>query len=346
MPEYTFRTLFCSRVELARMQVAVIGAGIAGLSAARELAALGAGVVILEVQHRIGGRALTYSRDGFTADMGIQTYTPRGMRFEDAIRLAGDEALPIAGEIFLHAEGRPLPGSPERNREVRYTFQLGNHRLAEILSQGVDVRLETRVERICKIKGNFRVADVEADAVILTPPIPETERLLRTAGDKRNLARAAYRPCISIALAYRAVLKPRPYYALLAEDRMEPVLWLSIENLKCPGRAPDGWTLVVVQTGPAYSRAHLATPEEELVRTVSRAVRRLFAGELGEPEWYHVVRWQQSQPERVVLFESANQQGGRLIVAGDGTLAGRAENAYETGLLAARLAVERVRGTV
>lgn len=328
------------------MRVAVIGAGIAGLSAARELAALGAEAIVLEAQRRIGGRALTYSRDGFTADMGIQTYTPRGMRFEDAIRLAGDEALPIAGEIFLHAEGRPTPGSPERNREVRYTFQLGNHRLAEILSEGLDIRLETLVERIVKVRGRFRVADVEADAVILTPPIPETERLLRTAGDKRNLARAAYRPCISVALAYRAVLKPRPYYALLAEDRMEPVLWVSIENLKCPGRAPDGWTLLVAQTGPSYSRSHLSTPDDDLVRTVSRTLRRIFAGELTEPEWYHVVRWERSQPERVVLFESANQQGGRLIVAGDGTLAGRAENAYETGLLAARLAVERVRGAV
>lgn len=337
---------FVPGVEFDAMRVAVIGAGIAGLSAARELLALGVETVVFEAEQRIGGRALTHSRDGFTADMGIQTYTPRGMHLEEAIRLAGDEALLIAGEIFLHAEGRPIPGSADRNREARYTFQLGNHRLAEILAQGLNVRLETPVERILKAKGAFRVADVEVDAVILTPPMPEAQRLLRTVGDKRNLAGAAYRPCISLALAYRAVLRPRPYYALLAEDRMEPVLWISIENLKCPGRAPDGWTLLVVQTGPAFSRSHLSTPDGELVRTISRAVRRIFAGELTEPEWFHVVRWEQSQPERVVLFENANQQGGRLIVAGDGTLAGRAENAYETGLLAARLAVERIRGAV
>lgn len=327
------------------MRVAVIGAGIAGLSAARELASLGAEAVVFEAEHRVGGRALTFSQDGFTADMGIQTYTPRGMSIEDAIRLAGPEALPIAGEICLHAQGRVIPGSQEQNQQVRYTFLQGNHRLAEILAQGVNVQLGTPVEALHKAKGTYRVAGEEVDAVILTPPTPETERLLRTAGDKRNLAGATYRPCISIALAYRATLKPRPYYALLAEDRMEPVLWVSIENLKCPGRAPHGWTLLVAQTGPSYSRSHMATADEALVRTVSRTVRRIFAGELDKPEWAHVVRWERSQPERVVLFDSANQQGGRLIVAGDGTLAGRAENAYETGLRAAHLAVERVRGT-
>lgn len=327
------------------MRIAVIGAGIAGLSAARELASLGADAVVFEAEKRVGGRALTYNRDGFTADMGIQTYTPRGMRLEDAIRLAGDEAVPIPGDIFLHVEGRAVPGSPQRNQEMRFTFQSGNHRLAEILAQGVDIRLGVPIEKIRKTKGAFRVGEEEVDAVILTPPMPETQRLLSTAGDKRNLAGAAYRPCISIALAYRAVLKPRPYYALLAEDRMEPVLWVGIENLKCAGRAPDGWTLLVAQTGPSYSRSHMATADDALVRTVSRTVRRIFAGELDKPEWSHVVRWERSQPERVVLFDNANQQGGRLIVAGDGTLAGRAENAYETGLRAAHLAVERVRGT-
>ncbi|MER3413856.1 MAG: hypothetical protein C4341_06385 [Armatimonadota bacterium] len=327
------------------MRVAVVGAGIAGLGAARELASLGAEAVVFEAQQSTGGRALTYSRDGFVADMGVQTYTPRGMHLENAIRLAGEEALPIAGEIFLHAEGRSIPGSPERNQAPRYTFRRGNHRLAEILAEGLDVRLGVPIQEIRKVKGVFRLAQEEVDAVILTPPMPEIERLLRTAGDKRNLSGAAYRPCISVALAYPVTLKPRPYYALLAEDRMEPVLWVGIENLKCPGRAPAGWTLLVAQTGPSYSRSHFTTPDKSVVRTVSRTVRRIFGDELGEPEWFHIVRWAQSQPERVVLFDNANHQGGRLIVAGDGTLAGRAENAYETGLKAAHLAVERVRGT-
>jgi monoamine oxidase len=52
------------------IDVAVIGAGAAGLSAARRLAAAGVAVAVLEARDRIGGRAHTVERDGFGLDLG------------------------------------------------------------------------------------------------------------------------------------------------------------------------------------------------------------------------------------------------------------------------------------
>ncbi|MDP3404708.1 MAG: NAD(P)/FAD-dependent oxidoreductase [Brevundimonas sp.] len=52
------------------IDVAVIGAGAAGLSAARRLAAAGVAVVVLEARDRIGGRAQTVGREGFGLDLG------------------------------------------------------------------------------------------------------------------------------------------------------------------------------------------------------------------------------------------------------------------------------------
>ena len=54
-----------------RFEVAVIGAGAAGLAAAKELAAQGIRFVLLEASHRIGGRAHTeYPPDGAPFDLG------------------------------------------------------------------------------------------------------------------------------------------------------------------------------------------------------------------------------------------------------------------------------------
>ena len=52
------------------IDVAVIGAGAAGLSAARRLAKAGVTVVVLEARDRIGGRAHTAIREGMPLDLG------------------------------------------------------------------------------------------------------------------------------------------------------------------------------------------------------------------------------------------------------------------------------------
>lgn len=54
----------------AKTDIAVIGAGIAGLAAARLLADRGIAVAVLEARNRLGGRAFTDNRFGFPVDLG------------------------------------------------------------------------------------------------------------------------------------------------------------------------------------------------------------------------------------------------------------------------------------
>jgi len=52
--------------------VAVVGAGVAGLVAARHLADAGADVTVFERREEVGGRVRTHREDGFTIDRGFQ----------------------------------------------------------------------------------------------------------------------------------------------------------------------------------------------------------------------------------------------------------------------------------
>ncbi|AKU06930.1 NAD(P)/FAD-dependent oxidoreductase [Haloferax gibbonsii] len=52
--------------------IAVVGAGLAGLVAARHLAADGADVTVVERRDDVGGRVRTRTKDGFTLDRGFQ----------------------------------------------------------------------------------------------------------------------------------------------------------------------------------------------------------------------------------------------------------------------------------
>ncbi|MDP2883771.1 MAG: FAD-dependent oxidoreductase [Ignavibacteria bacterium] len=60
------------RSATASRSVVVVGAGIAGLTAAYRLSKLGVDVTVLEASERVGGRMSTVRRDGYLIDRGAQ----------------------------------------------------------------------------------------------------------------------------------------------------------------------------------------------------------------------------------------------------------------------------------
>jgi monoamine oxidase len=83
--------------------VVVVGAGFAGLAAARRLAAAGATVIVLEARDRVGGRTETIDVDGIPVDIGGQWVGPG----QDRLYALADElgvetfAQPTAGDTVL-----------------------------------------------------------------------------------------------------------------------------------------------------------------------------------------------------------------------------------------------------
>ena len=83
--------------------VAVIGAGVAGLSAAFHLAEAGRRVVVLEAQERVGGRILT--RSG--VELGAEFIHGRPKVTFDLLRMAHIERSTLDGEHWELVNGRP-----------------------------------------------------------------------------------------------------------------------------------------------------------------------------------------------------------------------------------------------
>ncbi|XP_063362465.1 lysine-specific histone demethylase 1A [Cydia amplana] len=61
-----------------RPKVIIIGAGVSGLAAARQLQSFGCEVVILEGRDRVGGRVVTYRKGPYVADLGAMVVTGLG----------------------------------------------------------------------------------------------------------------------------------------------------------------------------------------------------------------------------------------------------------------------------
>ncbi len=102
--------------------VAVVGAGLAGLTAARVLKRAGVGVRVLEAERNVGGRVRSRFIEGFTVDRGFQvlfTAYPAAQRQLDFGRL---ELQPIPpGAVICRDGRRERVGDPLRDPQSLFS---------------------------------------------------------------------------------------------------------------------------------------------------------------------------------------------------------------------------------
>ncbi|MBX9942824.1 MAG: FAD-dependent oxidoreductase [Reyranella sp.] len=119
--------------------VAVIGAGVAGLAAARALMAAGKSVQVIEARERIGGRAFTDGTTfGFPFDHGAQWIEAGKINPAMAIvREASARAILDRSEQALYLAGKEL--SKDDYARFEKIAQEATRRIAEALKQQPDV---------------------------------------------------------------------------------------------------------------------------------------------------------------------------------------------------------------
>lgn len=95
-----------------RVEVAVVGAGIAGLTAAHDLAAGGVDVAVLEAGDRVGGKLRARELAGHATDVGADALLARHRAGVELARRLGLELVhPATGDVQLYVDGslRSLP---------------------------------------------------------------------------------------------------------------------------------------------------------------------------------------------------------------------------------------------
>ncbi|HEY3185909.1 MAG TPA: FAD-dependent oxidoreductase, partial [Solirubrobacteraceae bacterium] len=98
-----------ARRRTVRADVAIVGAGLAGLTAARELTRAGHSVTVLEARDRVGGRTLNEGIGrGHTVDAGAQFAGPTQDHILALAKAVGVKTFPTynAGENVLYLDGQ------------------------------------------------------------------------------------------------------------------------------------------------------------------------------------------------------------------------------------------------
>ncbi len=308
-------------------QILIVGAGIAGLTAARQLSDAGLRVVVCDKGRGVGGRMATRRIGEQRFDHGAQYFSAISPRFREAV--AGWVADGIAEEWFQ------MNGTP------RYRGRNGMNAIAKHLAAGLDIRLATRVVSVVP-DGNHWQAITEggerfsAAGLILTAPVPQSLDILGDCKDllPSSLPSVSYHPCFALM----AVLDGPSGLAAPGFQRIQegPLTWIADNTKKGITAGPGALTL---HASPLFSRVNFDAPATEVAEQMIEAAGPWLGG-ARIAEW-QLHRWRyslvsSSGPEPCFFSPSP----APLVLAGDAFGGARIEGAFLSGCAAALALIE------
>jgi phytoene dehydrogenase-like protein len=282
-----------------RPRAVIVGAGLAGLGCASDLAAAGATVTVLEAGDAVGGRMRTDRQAGFLLDRGFQVFNTSYPQVQRRLDLRALQLCPFTPGMLLHTgKGRVRFADPTRRPVQAADVLLGQLAGArDLAALGVlsarDMLLPARLIKHAKDRA--------------------TMTALAGAGISSELIERFFRPFLAgvfledeletssrfFHLVWRSMLRgtlclPRPGIQAVP-DQLAGALPLGTVRTRTPvsGLTDDGVLLadgsemradvVVVATGPAAAAELLPGLSVPATRTVTTIYHAAAVSPLAEP---------------------------------------------------------------
>lgn len=308
------------------MNITVVGAGLSGLIAARELATQGHSVVVVDKGRGVGGRLATRRIGDAVFDHGAQFFTVRDPRFQAIVD--GWLADGVV-RVWCHGFGTEQDGFP------RYVGTAGMTSIAKHLAAGLDVRTSSLVFSVLPAaNGGWTITldtgeTFASDAVILTAPIPQSFGFAFTGGVEfpEELRTIDYDRTLGLLVALDGPSAiPSPGALQNPDD-----VFSFIGDNQAKGISPV--PAVTFHANPQWSANHWDTPHDEAERLLREAAGHYLGGSAIIASNFK--RWRFATPQRNWPDRVWTNDAGNMIVAGDAFAGPRVEGATLSGLAAA-----------
>ena len=304
----------------------VVGAGMAGLAAARVLSGAGLKPLVLEKNAECGGRLATARLGGGFVDVGAQFFTARSPEF-----ISQTEKQEHNGSLSLRFE-KDFMGTMER---CLYAPG-GMAELARLMMEGLEVKTGIAVmgfqseNNVWKIRlGNGEICFTRS--LILTPPYPVLRPWLESVWpkipneDQQALENIRYLPCLCLAVELdgpSAIASPG--YALMPHADIN---WVTDNRSKGLSQS----TVLTVLASPEFSEQNFNEPESAITAAL---IERLGSLIPSETRMMHAAlyRWPYSRVAQDFGKPFYRIPGlPPLYLAGDGFAGARVEGAFTSG---------------
>ena len=330
--------------------VLIIGAGLAGLKAARDLQSAGRRVLVLDKGRGVGGRAATRRWDGVPVDHGAQFFTARSDEFRAQVADWRERGVCFEWARGFHQwddDGRGLRApDPDDTTHPRHACRAGMSALGKDLAAGLaegTIKLGARVTGLRTSADGWQAAIEGSDdlltarRVLVTLPVPQALALFD--GDNAKLDPAAHGALgtVEVAPTLAVMLRgpsPKPGWQGI-QLRDETVTWIGDDSDKRTGQ--PGERVFVLHASAGFSREWQDRDLEEAARRIVARAGEIVGDWITQLPGRQVHRWRfASVPHGLDKQAFLRANDGELYFAGDTYLGAKVEGAYRSGQEAAR----------
>jgi len=319
-------------------RIAVIGAGMTGLTAARQLTDRGFAVTVFEKSRGLGGRLATRRTiDGLTFDHGAQYVTAREDRFRSML---GDA---LAAKVA--SQWSPIVSSEEVFSPSEWMVGTATmNKLIAPIAEGIPVQRQMKVTSITRDGSDWRLGfdpgdDRQTfDAVVCTIPAPQVRPLFEgEAALLADIDGVRMAPCWALMLTFETPLDPG--FDVWRSDRHN-LAWFC-RNASRPERntSHESW---VLHADAEWSERHLEASPEFIAAELIERLANALPLRLPAIERVMAHRWRYARTTVALGRPFLATKDQTLLFGGDWTLGARVECAYESGLAMADAVAEKL----
>jgi renalase len=328
--------------------ILVIGAGIAGLTAARALQERGHTVSVVDKGRAPGGRVSTrrvLNGDADRAELaslafdhGAQYFTVRDGRFNLEVEewhKARVVQLWHGKLASFDSEGRePVEGEHARWVGVPGMSAIGRH-----LARGLDVQCGMQVTALAHEGDTPRWLASTAtgqtigpfDAIVVTTPAPQAVPLVAASAPLTAVVSGVrMHPCWAVLVAFEEPVSA-PFDAAYVTS--SPLGWIARDRSKPHRALAETW---VLHASAAWSSAHVDDAADTVGPFLLNAFSDLVRARLPLPVHLAAHRWRFACADPPLAAGALADPDQRLFVCGDWCAGSRVEGAFLSGLAAAQ----------
>ncbi|AFZ02465.1 NAD(P)/FAD-dependent oxidoreductase [Calothrix sp. PCC 6303] len=324
--------------------IAVIGAGIAGLACAQQLNQAGYSVVVVEKSRGLGGRVATRRLHGTIADHGACFLKPK-----DEFSSQFVESL-CQRDILRIWEGEFIEQSGDASTQPRYIAPAGMSAIAKPLARGLNVILNQRVIAInptlnhqwyLTLSANNEI--ITAKALVIAIPAPQALELLEPLENNlinsqfiHQLRSVEFIPSISVMAGYPTTSQPLPPWQALTLEQDSILGWIGFDSSK---RLDASQPVFVVQSSANFAIENIDTEDlqpfgNQMLQTAAQLTKLFW---LENPEWLQVHRWRYAFPRKPLTTACLTAETPLpLVCCGDWCGGNLIPGAIKSGLAAAK----------